>query len=84
MAASPKWKVYTEDGEYIASVKRPQFGAMILAGLGQPQSTIRIGHRYIMWTESVDGDSAESYDVVAQTCTERYRIFLHAHTQETK
>jgi hypothetical protein len=63
MGASPKWKVYTEDNEYIASVKHPIYGAMLLGAIGK--GTLRLGHKAIKWTEGVDGNSAESYDHTA-------------------
>jgi len=67
MSASPAWKVYTRDGEYVASVKHPTLGAMICAGLGEG-TTIRLGHRRIVWTEGEDGQSSDSYDMVAERC----------------
>ncbi len=66
MAASPRWKVYRADGEYIASVKDPMLGAMLLAGLSEEGATIRLGHSRVAWTEGVDGNAGESYDTVAE------------------
>ena len=66
MAQSPTWKVYTANKEYIASVKLPDYGAMILAGIGQSGATLRYGHNKIVWTDFIDGDASESYDKVAE------------------
>ena len=74
MAASPSWKVYTAAGEYIAAVKLPEYGAMILAGLGQDGATLRFGHGRggIYWTEGSESFPAnESYDGVAETVWKR-------------
>jgi hypothetical protein len=71
MASAPIWKVYTKDGDYIASVKHPMFGAMICAGMGQEGTTIRWGHAKVVWTEGIDGRAAESYDAVADLCHRR-------------
>lgn len=71
MAASPRFKVYTPDGEYIAACKYSEDAAM-LASLGYGKgATIRDGHtkRSIVWTEGVDGDGSESYDLVAAHIT---------------
>lgn len=66
MAATHRFKVYTAEGEYVASVKSPELGAMLLSGacLGLG-STIRDGHSHIVWIEGVDGEAGESYDQVA-------------------
>ena len=66
MASSPIYKVYTADGEYIASVKLPDYGAILLAGLGQTGATIRDGHKRIVFTDMVDSDASNSYDEVAK------------------
>ena len=71
MASSLSWKVYTMGGEYIASVKSPLYGAMLLAGLGAKGTTIRYGHKHIVFTDFVDADASESYDVVHDISTDR-------------
>jgi hypothetical protein len=76
MAMSPLWKVYRADGEYIASVRSPEYGAMILASLDETGATIRRGHssaRAAYFTEGKDGHAAESYDAVAKICYARSR-----------
>ena len=69
MAGSPVWKVYDELGTYIASVKSPAYGAMILAGTGG--GTLRFGHNRVVWREGVDGQACESYDKVNAVAHER-------------
>lgn len=66
MAGTPIYKVYTAEGEYIASAKRPEYAAMILAGLGVAGTTIRKDHRKIVFTDMVDADASNSYDTVAE------------------
>lgn len=68
MAASPSWKVYSKDGEYLASFKYPEHAAALVAALGVDGSTIRWGHVLTVWTEGVDGHAGESYDAVAERC----------------
>jgi hypothetical protein len=50
MSGSPRWKVYTEDGEYVASCKFVEDAAAIVAMRGDG-TTIRDGHRRIVWTD---------------------------------
>lgn len=74
MGASPKWKVYSNENEYLAAVRYPEHAAMIVAGIGENGTTIRFGHdkRLAAWTESQEHDSAgESYDGVADTLYRR-------------
>lgn len=61
MPASPKWKVYNPDNQYVASV-RDTTGASLLMDLYGEGSTIRLDHRRIVWTEGKDGRASESYD----------------------
>lgn len=65
MAASPQWKVYTPEGEYVASAKHTE-GASLLMSLYGRGSTIRYDHRKIVWTEGIDGNAGESYDYTAE------------------
>lgn len=72
MAASPRFKVFTAEKEYIGSTKYVEDAAALVAVQG-PGATIRDGHSKIVWTESDphtpnspgDGFAAESYDAVA-------------------
>lgn len=71
MAGSPSWKVYTADKEYVASCKYPEHGAAIVTNLGDG-STIRYGHKHIVWTEGKEIIPAgESFDEVAKVCFSR-------------
>jgi hypothetical protein len=66
MAASPRFKVYSASGEYIAACKFPEAAAAIIAAIGYDGWTIRDGHRRIVWLEGTETQSAsESYDNVA-------------------
>jgi hypothetical protein len=70
MAAAPQWKIYNDDGEYIAACKYIEDAAVIVAN--QPDgSTIRDGHRTVVWTEGRDGRAWESYDWVAEVALKR-------------
>ena len=73
MAASPKWKVYDQEGQYVASCKSPFYAAAMLCGLGIEGYTIRKGHRpaNTMWTEGADGWSGESMDTTVETVLQR-------------
>ena len=74
MGAAPRWKVYTEAGEYIASCKEAAVAAMIIAGHGTDGMTIRHGHGRagIVWTEGQEElPAAESFDYVSMTCLSR-------------
>lgn len=64
MGASPQWKVYTPQGEYVASTKHTE-GASLLMSLYGNGATIRFDHRKIVWTEGVDGNASQSYDYTA-------------------
>jgi hypothetical protein len=61
---SPQWKIYTVDGEYVASTKHTE-GASLLMDLYGEGSTIRYDHRKIVWTEGLDGKASDSYDKTA-------------------
>lgn len=64
MAASPRWKVYSKEGEYLASFKHPEDAAVLLEMRGYG-TTLRDGHTKVIWTESPQTESGESYDRVA-------------------
>ena len=80
MAQSPRFKVFTEQGEYVASAKTPTIAAMVVSGLGG--GTIRDGHGPIVWTDGKDGDAGESYDVVEDIVWSRIRARSHARYAE--
>jgi hypothetical protein len=66
MGASPRFKIFTADKEYIGSTKYVEDAAAVVA-LNGDGATIRDGHSKVVWTEgpSGDGSAAESYDAVA-------------------
>jgi len=71
MAGSPKYKVYDNDGVYVASCKSLE-DAAILVGIGYTdRGTVRLGHGPILWTNGVDGNAADSYDGAAHTMAQR-------------
>jgi hypothetical protein len=70
MPASPKWKVYDPNNQYVASVRDTE-GASLLMDLYGDGSTIRLDHRRIVWTEGKDGRASESYDQTAIKIQER-------------
>lgn len=72
MAGTPRYKIYSADGEYLAACKRAEEAAAVVAFLGTG-ATIRDGHKTILWTEGTDGIAAESYDFVADRVYSRCR-----------
>lgn len=67
MAATPRFKVYTPAGEYVAACKEVEAAAALMGFYGEA-ATIRVGHtqRDIVWTEGPDGLAGESFDAVAE------------------
>jgi hypothetical protein len=63
MASSPKWKVYSSTGEYIAACKYAEDAARMIAG--DDGGTVRYEHKRVAWTEGTDGYAGESYDDAA-------------------
>ncbi len=75
MASSPIWKVYNDEGQYIAACITPEVAAMVVAGHGTAGFTIRYGHqeKRTTWTEGAETMAAsESYDNVAALCWTRH------------
>lgn len=71
MAGSPRFKVYSASGEYVASCKYPDIAAAVVSLLGAG-SQIRVFHRTVVWTEgSEEIPAGESYDFVAHTVYRR-------------
>lgn len=62
MARSPRWKVYTNEGEYIASCKYLDDAGAIVGAHCTTGYTIRDGHHTTIFTQGVDGDASDSYD----------------------
>lgn len=66
MAASPPYKVYNPQGDYIASCKHAE-DAACLAGLNGNGSKIKYERAFILWTEgSEEIPAGESYDRAAK------------------
>lgn len=65
MAQTPRFKVYTAQGEYVAACKYAEDAAAVVAAYGDG-TTIRFGHRTVVFTQgSDDADAGDSYDDVA-------------------
>lgn len=66
MAGSPKYKVYSADNEYVASVKYLEDAAALCAMRGNG-TTVRLGHGPTIWREGSEEIAAgESYDRAAE------------------
>lgn len=67
MPKAPRLKVYSANGEYLASCKYYEH-AGALVGLEGDGANVRIGHskRNIFFTQGKDGDAGASYDIVAE------------------
>ena len=75
MAATPRWKVYTAGGEYVASCRYPTDAAVLVSAYSTG-ATIRDGHRVkdIVWNEGKEEFAAgESWDTVAEVVFGRVR-----------
>jgi len=71
MAASPRFKVYNPEGDYIAACKHAEDAAALVALYGAG-ATIRLDHTRVMWREGAEvREAGESYDFVAQTVADR-------------
>jgi hypothetical protein len=73
MSASLSLKIYSADGEYVASCKYCEDAAALVAMRGDG-TTIRYGYsrQNIVWTEGKETQPAgESYDFVAKTISVR-------------
>lgn len=76
MAASPRYKVFNPEGEYVASCKHIEDAAALVANYGNG-ATIRDGHspKNAVWTEGKESQpAAESYDFVLVTVLSRLNI----------
>ena len=70
MPASPRWKVYSEDNEFIGALKYPEDAAAMVALRGS--GTVRDGHRRVVWREGAEAFAAgDSYDGAAAVINER-------------
>lgn len=71
MAASPKLKVFTPKGEYVASCKFADDAAAIVAKYGHG-AKIKYEHKHVVWVEGDEPQPAsESYGFVENTVEDR-------------
>jgi hypothetical protein len=71
MSSSPTLKVYNAHGDYIAACKHAEDAAALAAFNGNG-TTIRHGHKLVVWTEGKETHpAAESFDFVATTIARR-------------
>ena len=63
MAASPRWKVYGPNGEYVASCKYVSDAALLVSNY-RDGAVIKDRHKKIVWREGIDGKAHGNYCVV--------------------
>ncbi len=74
MAGSPDWKVYSVNGEYIASCKYAEDAAALVSVQGNGAS-ISYRHGRKLWIEGHEAIPAgESYDTVSVTVEARRNV----------
>ncbi|MGB0817830.1 MAG: hypothetical protein ACPGQQ_02900 [Candidatus Puniceispirillaceae bacterium] len=93
MAASPNYKIYNDDGGYVASVKDPVHGLVLVSFMGKG-STMRWGHskQNTLWHEGFEdrrGDENydHNYDVVRERVKAiwaRQEEYRTAHLEKCK
>ena len=71
MVGSSRWKVYSDDGEYLAACKYIMDAAAILGAHGIPGYTIRDGYRRVVWKDGKDGVAGDSFDTVIDLVIKR-------------
>ena len=75
MAASPQWKVFDSNGEYIASFKSVYDAAQFIAL--EDGRELRFGHskKNTVWVQNyTTHDAGESYDAVAEAAYEKLGV----------
>jgi hypothetical protein len=72
MAGAPRFKVYSDKGEYVASCKHLEDAAAVVS-LYLTGATIRDGHSVELYKHGLDGDG-DSFDAIAQLCVERMKL----------
>ena len=78
MAASPCWKVFNPQGEYVASCKHVEDAAMIVGSYGEG-ARISYQRRFTVWHEGHEHQAAaDSWDYVAQVVHERFEVYASA------
>ena len=71
MVGSSRWKVYSNDGEYLAACKYVLDAAAILGCHGIAGYTIRDGDYQVVWTDGADGVAGDSFDAVGDLVSKR-------------
>jgi len=75
MASSPDIKVYSPQGDYVASCKYVTDAAILMSSYGKG-ACIKYTHRIVVWREGSESQPAsESYDHVAETVQARIAEF---------
>ena len=67
LGATPQYKVFSAENEYVASIKYPSDAAAFVSILGEG-ATVRNGHakKDVLWTEGITGNAFDSYDHAAE------------------
>jgi hypothetical protein len=81
MAGSPRFKIFSATGEYLAATKRPEEAAVLVAFLGHG-AEVRDGHavKHCVWREGSEAlPASESVDFVASTIWARVAVTHRAH-----
>lgn len=73
MAGTPRFKVFSPDGEYVASAKTPEVAAMVVGGLDGGVIRDSSTNGPIVWTDGRDGFAGDSYNYVAEVVWQRIR-----------
>lgn len=61
---APQWKIFDQTGLYMGSLHEPTDAAFVIANYSKG-AQVRFGRdpQDTVWTEGVDGEAGESYDV---------------------
>ena len=73
MASTPRFKVYSPAGEYIAACRYVDDAAVLVAFQGEG-ARVKLEHRRVLWTEGADGLASESYDAAAHVMLDRAAV----------
>lgn len=67
------FQVHGPDGQWVALIKDPTIGAMIVAGLGDGATIRMMNEKTVVWHEGREHQSAaESYDEVHEVVMRRF------------
>lgn len=78
MAGTPKYKIYDNDGQYVASTKSADDAAILVVIGYSDKGTVRLGHGQILYTAGTDGHTTDSYDDVAAIILRREQQIMEA------